>query len=47
MNWSVDEEAVQKKLVSVGHHFELGSLLSSRRAGGDANTTYFMTTDKG
>jgi Ser/Thr protein kinase RdoA (MazF antagonist) len=47
MNWSLDDEALQKKLVAVAHYFELGSLLSSRRAGGYANTTYFVTTNKG
>jgi Ser/Thr protein kinase RdoA (MazF antagonist) len=47
MNWSLDDEALQKKLVTVAHYFDLGSLLSSRRAGGYANTTYFVTTNKG
>ncbi len=47
MNWSLDDEVLQKKLVAVARYFEFGSLLSSRRAGGYANTTYFVTTDKG
>src|SRR5438876_1109115 len=47
MNWSLDDEALQKQLMAVAHYFELGSLLSSHRAGGYANTTYFVTTNKG
>ena len=42
-----EDKALQKKLAAIAHYFELGSLLSSRRAGGYANTTYFVTTDKG
>ena len=47
MNRSLDDEALQNKLESVAHYFELGTLLPARRAGGYANTTYFVTTDKG
>ena len=47
MNWSRDDEALQEKLASVVHFFDLGSLLSRRRAGGYANKNYFVWTDKG
>jgi homoserine kinase type II len=47
MSWSNNDEALQETLASVVRFFDLGSLLSTSRAGGYANKNYCVGTEKG